>query len=332
MNLRRAVRVAFALLTLAAPLPTQAAPACKGVDLIAALKRADKAGHAAFEAEAAQVPAGRGLLWRIEKQGVAPSHLFGTFHAGDPRLLKVAGRADPLVKGASIVATELGDMSSAAKTLAMAATAFAGISADNRSLSLVEGEDKRATLAKLAQERGLDRDTLETMAPWMLVGLFALPACEFARKDHETVDERVMSAARKAGVAIAALETVDEQLDAIRSIDAKLIGDYLGVIADRPALIDDGFATMVALYAASRVGAIEAAMKHGLKLTERQSLLTEDVSKRLVIDRNRTMAKRATPLLEKGRAFIAVGALHLVGARGMVELLRLDGWTVTRVW
>lgn len=321
--------VVFAGLATAA---AQAAPECRGVDLIARLKRTDRAGYAAFTREAAKVPAGEGLLWRVEKPGAPASHLFGTFHAGDPRLIAVARKTDALVKAARTVATELGDMSKAAKALETARTLFSAISADNHSLALVEGEAKRETIVRLGAERGFDRDAVDRMAPWMLVGVFALPTCELLRADREVVDQRVTTIAREAGVRIEALESVEEQLDAIKSIDAKTIGEYLGVIAERPALIDDGFATMTALYAASRIGAIEAAMKHGLKLTQRQSLLSEDVSRRLVVDRNKTMAKRATPLLDQGGAFVAVGALHLVGEQGLVALLRKEGWRVTKVW
>jgi uncharacterized protein YbaP (TraB family) len=37
-------------------------------------------------------------------------------------------------------------------------------------------------------------------------------------------------------------------------------------------------------------------------------------------------------LLEKGGAFIAVGALHLSGKRGLIEILRSKGWKVANVW
>ncbi len=328
--LRHLARVAVLFLGLATA--AQAAPACRGADVIAKLKRTDKAGYAAYTREAALIPNSEGLLWKIEKPGVAPSHLFGTFHAGDPRLIAKAKQTDPLVKAAANVATELGDLSKTTKAIEMARTLVSATSGDNHSLSLIEGEGRRDVIARLAAERGLDREGVDKMAPWMLVGVFALPTCELLRDDREVVDERVMTTAREAGVKIEALESVEEQLDAIKSIDPKLIGEYLGVVADRPALIDDGFATMTSLYVASRIGAIEAAMKHGLKLSARQSLLSEDVSKRLVIDRNKTMATRAKPLLDKGNAFVAVGALHLVGAQGLVELLRGDGWRVTKVW
>ena len=45
--------------------------------------------------------------------------------------------------------------------------------------------------------------------------------------------------------------------------------------------------------------------------------------------RNLRMRDAALPLLADGGAFIAVGALHLPGAIGLVELLRGAGFTVT---
>ena len=44
------------------------------------------------------------------------------------------------------------------------------------------------------------------------------------------------------------------------------------------------------------------------------------------------MMKRAAPLLAKGGAFIAVGALHLPGKGGLIERARAAGYRVTKVW
>jgi uncharacterized protein YbaP (TraB family) len=51
----------------------------------------------------------------------------------------------------------------------------------------------------------------------------------------------------------------------------------------------------------------------------------------MITARNRTMAAHAEPILDRGNAFIAVGALHLPGEKGLIELFRQDGYTVTAV-
>ena len=44
------------------------------------------------------------------------------------------------------------------------------------------------------------------------------------------------------------------------------------------------------------------------------------------------MAERTAPRLKNGGAFIAVGALHLPAKTGLIERLRAEGLTVTKVW
>jgi uncharacterized protein YbaP (TraB family) len=57
----------------------------------------------------------------------------------------------------------------------------------------------------------------------------------------------------------------------------------------------------------------------------------DDMMDQLNGDRNVTMTERMEPLLRSGRAFIAVGALHLTGDRSIITLLRARGYTVEPV-
>ena len=52
---------------------------------------------------------------------------------------------------------------------------------------------------------------------------------------------------------------------------------------------------------------------------------------RVVTDRNKVMADHAAPILARGNAFMAVGAMHLPGPEGLVEGFRKAGYTVTAV-
>jgi uncharacterized protein YbaP (TraB family) len=48
----------------------------------------------------------------------------------------------------------------------------------------------------------------------------------------------------------------------------------------------------------------------------------------MITNRNKTMVRRAIPLIVKDKTFIAVGAAHLGGKNGIIQLLRDQGYTV----
>ena len=60
-------------------------PACGGRDIAAGLDLA-----AARAARADELTDGQGLLWRVERDGLAPSYLFGTIHSTDDGAAAIA--------------------------------------------------------------------------------------------------------------------------------------------------------------------------------------------------------------------------------------------------
>jgi uncharacterized protein YbaP (TraB family) len=60
--------------------------------------------------------------------------------------------------------------------------------------------------------------------------------------------------------------------------------------------------------------------------------LQDALTDRMLAERNAIFVKRLQPLLQQGGAFVAVGALHLVGARGVPALLEANGWVLERVY
>jgi uncharacterized protein YbaP (TraB family) len=57
-----------------------------------------------------------------------------------------------------------------------------------------------------------------------------------------------------------------------------------------------------------------------------------ELMKRVVLDRSVVMAFRMQRELRRGRAFVAVGALHLYGERGVLALLEEDGYRAARLY
>ncbi len=57
-----------------------------------------------------------------------------------------------------------------------------------------------------------------------------------------------------------------------------------------------------------------------------------DFNQRIILERNQRMAERMESRLRKGGHFIAVGALHLPGEKGLLQLLEQRGYRVTKLY
>jgi uncharacterized protein YbaP (TraB family) len=169
------------------------------------------------------------------------------------------------------------------------------------------------------------------LRPWMISTLLATSDCErkSVASGAKVLDLRVAEEAQKDGVTVAGLETIEAQFHALASIpnDQQIAMLKVGLkYADRS---DDLVETLIQMYLKREIG---AAMPFQLALAAEAGVPSsafDGFKKTLLIDRNARMRDAAEPLLEKGNAFIAVGALHLVGSTGLVALLRARGYTVT---
>jgi uncharacterized protein YbaP (TraB family) len=126
---------------------------------------------------------------------------------------------------------------------------------------------------------------------------------------------------------LVALETVEEQLDAFTGYSDREQIDMLMLTLASIAEIDGYYARMKAAYLADDMAALQTLADEGFALMEPS--LARRHEKKLVIDRNHRMAKRLAPLLEQGGAFVAIGALHLPGEDGVLNLLAAQGYRVT---
>ena len=318
----------------AAEAPAIAAPACSGRNLVEKLKADGK--FAAVEAQAAKVENGDGKLWRIEKPGLAPSFLYGTMHLTDPRVVTLTPKADIAFEAAASLVIETTDVTDPKKATAafFAHPEYINLPAGQTLDEFLKPDEEKAVKAALA-EKGVPFQAVRTLQPWFSAMTLMLPACEVARKagGSAVLDVSLADRAAAAGKPVEGLETAAEQLEALASLD--MDGQIESLIAtlklrDR---IPDVLETMTDLYVEGRVAMIMPALEAALPdagILVGQGEGHSQFEKKIVSDRNDRMASRMQPQLDKGNAFVAVGALHLPGKDGLVAQLRRNGWTVTR--
>lgn len=306
---------------------------CGGKNLIAEMQTSDPAGFAALEKEAAAIPNGKGTFWKIEKPGIAPSYLLGTMHVTDPRVLAMpagASQAYDTAKTVIVESDEIVDDRKAAATIMMqpGLTMFA----DGKSIKDFLKPEDVAKLEAGLKTRGIPLTLVAKMKPWMLASFVALPACEMSRKAAGAafLDKKLAEDALKQGKTLKGLETMVEQL---KAMDALPIQFHLEALIETLALGDtvtDVMETTTELYLSGDTGLIMPMMK---AVSEEKSTSGDagyaDFEQRIITDRNKIMATRAKPILDNGAVFMAVGALHLPGQEGVIELLRQEGFTVS---
>ena len=320
--------------TLVAPREAAAAQTCAGRDLRPDIEAARPGALAEMEAMAAMN--GDARLWRVTAPNGAVSYLYGTMHVTDPAVVALGPEAREAYEAAALVVIETLDLLDPQKASAsLMARPDLMFFTDGRDLTdLIPDEDEAVLDAALAA-RGMSLAAVRTLKPWVLAAQLSLPACMADGSDILDLD--LARRAREGGREVAGLETAVEQMEALASVPLDLHVASLVQSAALGEAMDDVFATMGLLYAEGRIGQIwpllnAMAMHVGAEAPTEGELADAAAFEEIVVTRrNRLMAERSDPLLRGGGAFLAVGALHLPGEEGLVELLRGRGFAVERV-
>ena len=103
---RRTVGVIAVAASIACLLASPAQARCTGSNLVPNLKASHPAIMKKVRAAAAKIVNTEAILWRVEKTGVASSHLFGTMHVSDKRIMAMPVAAREAVENARLVALD----------------------------------------------------------------------------------------------------------------------------------------------------------------------------------------------------------------------------------
>jgi uncharacterized protein YbaP (TraB family) len=315
--------------------PAKAAddPSCGGKNIIEQLRKEDPRGFADVEKDTANLKNGESVFWKIEKAGLKPSYLLGTIHLSDPRVIKLPNEAARDFDAADAVIVESDEIADKnAASAKLMARPDLSMFTDSHTIYDFLTPDQKAMLEKQLSERGIPLAAVAKMKPWVLSTFVALPTCELTRKaaGADFLDEKLTKDAMAAGKKVVGLETLTEQLEAMASVSMKThVSGLIGVLKD-PQRTKDLMETMIELYASGRPAMIGPLSEYVGKMDADSADMAE-FEKKMITVRNHHMADRAEATLDKGNAFMAVGALHLPGDEGLVSLLQQKGFTVTPV-
>ncbi len=311
---------------------------CAGKYLIPQIEQQNPEIARQMYAEADATLYGKGLIWKVEKDGLQPSYLFGTIHLSDPRLLDLKPAARQAFDNSDTLALEITELLDPKKMAGVVFAAFQYTTyTDGTTLSdRLSEADQKALTAAIEKKLGLPWSVAQKMKPWALMGSLGAPACEMARKKEQKpiVDAFLGQMAQTQGKQIVALETMISQLKAMDGLPEAASLKGLMQTVTLGARLDDLFETMIQLYLQEETALVWALMRRvsadGFAAAQDHAQYAE-FQREIVVRRNHTMAQEAEKHIAKGSAFIAVGALHLPGEEGMVNILAQKGYRLSRV-
>ena len=284
-------------------------------ELISPLCEPFSESHAVSE----DVKHSKGLLWKISKDNHASSYLYGTIHVSD---VEITTLADPVQKALhssdQFVMEALPD---AEQMMLLTNMMFFN---DGQKLSeFIDVPIYNKTKEILAAYQ-LGPDAVSVMKPWAAFLMMNYPPDQ-----GEPLDLILLSLAQQNGADVAGLESMKEQGEIFNDLT---MDEQIKLLTDTVChydIVEEDFDIMKSFYLKRDLGGL-------YNYAQRYAMADEPVYKklmqRLINDRNNTMVERMQPMLQKGKSFIAIGAMHLTGEEGVLALLEKKGYRVKAIF
>lgn len=246
-----------------------------------------------------------------------PAHSFvmGTMHSRDSRAFTYYAKAIELMKQCAVFGPEMNTTLIDTVQWQQAFTLPPELVLD-QVWAPGKYSKKRAMLRKAF---GLDLDALKGVSPVFIQGLM-MASC-LGSEQPQTLDQMLLDNALQQGMAIKGIESPEDQYAIAKSLDAGIQIQQLDAMLGRPDKFRHHAHKLAMLYANNELTPLYQLGKRGLGAF-RQILL---------YDRNQRMAEAIHHQIRQAGNFVAIGAAHLPGQKGVLRLLKQRGYKVTAV-
>jgi uncharacterized protein YbaP (TraB family) len=266
------------------------------------------------------------FLWEVSSV-TNKIYLYGTVHAGMPSWYPLPQEVEDAFESSHILAVEADVTDDQAMAKSQAATIY--IPPANLKTHVPAADYAR--FRKLLPRYQISEDMVVRVKPFMASTMLVFS--EWARLGYTPnygVDLYFITRAKDEKKQIVELEGADVQIALMDSMtNEETLQLFRGTLdAIESGLTGEQVTDLVKAWKAGDPdGVLEVARRYNEKITGASSF-----EERFIWSRHEAMMKKITGYLDtKDRYFVAVGALHLAGPRGLLELLRKRGYVVKQL-
>lgn len=270
--------------------------------------------------QAQDSPKENSLLWEISGKGLTkPSYLFGTIHLICPADFSLSDSLKTAVSKTGQLALEI-DMDDPGLMAAMTQTMFMK---GGKSLKDLIPESDYTHLNQFYKDSlKMDLASFGRAKPFMMMGpLFArILGCE-----PQSYEMSLMGLAGKQKMEIIGLETIEDQMAIFDTIPYDKQAKMLISMIDKLPETKTEFKALVDLYK-------EQNLQKLYEQTMQSEFGMDGQDEVMLFQRNLKWISRIDKIVHEKPTFIAVGAAHLGGEKGVIALLRKNGFKVRPIY
>ena len=281
--------------------------------------------------EPLDIPFSQGRIWMIEGEDIEPSYVFGTFHISDPKVIDIPPAAEEAFVSSSVAAFEYDYDPEKEEENRIDRERYR--LPDDATLRGLVGNSVYGDLTSIIKGLGYWRPNNE-LKPWVMWDIFGGARGTFYRNDDDSrrndpvLDDWLQTRARDEGKTVVGLETVEEGFVKYDTIPMDQQVEMLAALVDHYHQRRQG-APIVQAYVDGDLGLLMALDQEMMRRYPPE--VAEMLEFRIVTNRNHIFVERSLPHMRENSTFIAVGAAHLPGAEGVLNLFEQRGYRVTRL-
>lgn len=259
----------------------------------------------------------RAVFWSIERDGKPAGYLLGTIHSEDPRVLEFSEDFLGKLRNNKMFAMEMvPDLPTLARL-----TEYMHYPKGQTLESVIGSERFNALVTALAVYK-VPKDFITAMKPWAAMMTLSTPPPETGF----FMDLSLSLRASGNGLQVVGLETLEQQLSFLEEMPLAMQLSLLDQAIAESGRVRQAHDQMVDAYLENNLVHLQALSEdefQAIGADERDYFFEEGI-----LNRNRRMLASLLPHLENNRVFVAVGALHLPGDGGLLDLLRQNGYAL----
>lgn len=270
------------------------------------------------------------LLWKVSGNGLGrPSYIFGTHHMAPSTMIDQIPGINAAIDGCDIVVGEIEKDSLMSKEAQMK-MANAMIAPTDSTLDMLYTPTEYAVIEKVFDKyfgaMGVKLAQMKTLKPNAIsTQLQAMQAVKyFPNFDaNNLIDIAVQDRANKAGRPSASLESLQEQIDLLFNAPLTEQAKNLLEACRQDAFFQEQSSALAEAYMHQDLDKLMAVMTDATMGGE-----SEEAMEALIYSRNRNWAEKLVKIMPERTCLVCVGAGHLPGPQGLLQLLRDKGYTV----